>query len=317
MILVTGANGYVGRAVVMRLVQDCPSAAVIAAVRRQVAEWPQGCRQELIGDIDHLTDWTQALRGADVVVHCAARVHVMNETSADPIAEFRKVNVDGTANLARQAVASGVRRLVYLSSVKVNGESTESQRPFTAEDQPFPQDPYGVSKFEAEQVLRQTAAETGLEVVIIRPPLVYGPGVKANFAAMMRWLVRGIPLPLAAITFNRRSLVALDNLVDLIVTCLHHPAAAHQTFMVSDGRDLSSAELLRCLGDALDSPARLVHVPPMWLQVGAAMLRKQGVYSRLCGSLHVDISKTCRLLDWCPPLSVEEGLRRAAKGVHT
>jgi len=238
----------------------------------------------------------------------------MNDKSPDPLAEFRRVNVDGTAALARQAAASGVRRFVFLSSIKVNGEFTEAGQPFTADDVPAPEDPYGVSKHEAEQLLRQIAAETGMEVVIIRPPLVYGLGVKANFESMMRWLARGVPLPLAAVTNNRRSLVALDNLVDLIVTCLHHPAAANQTFLVSDDEDLSTAQLLKRMGAAIGQPARLFYLPPTLLKLGASVLNRPGIYQRLCGSLQLDIAKTRQLLGWTPPVSVDEGLRRAAEG---
>ncbi len=233
------------------------------------------------------------------------------------MAAFRSVNVEGTANLARQAAATGVRRFVFLSSVKVNGEFTETGQPFTADDAPAPKDPYGVSKYEAEKLLRKIAAETGMEVVIIRPPLVYGPGVKANFESMMRWLMRGVPLPLAAMTNNRRSLVALDNLVDLIVTCLNHPAAANQTFLVSDGEDLSSAQLLKRMGAAMGHPAHLFYMPPALLKLGASVLNKPGIYQRLCGSLQLDIAKTRQLLGWIPPVSVDEGLRRAAEGFRS
>jgi nucleoside-diphosphate-sugar epimerase len=267
-----------------------------------------------MGSLSSEADWTVALRSVDQVVHLAARVHVMNDKSSDPLAEFRRVNVEGTANLARQAAAAGVRRFVYLSSIKVNGEFTEVGHPFTADDAPAPEDPYGVSKQEAELALRQIAADTGMEVVIVRPPLVYGPGVKANFESMMRWLARGVPLPLAAVTQNQRSLVALDNLVDLIMTCLSHPAAANQTFLVSDGEDLSTAGLIRRMGAALGHPARLFYVPPSMLKLGAQVVNKPGIYQRLCGSLQLDIAKTRRLLGWCPPVSVDEGLRRAAEG---
>jgi nucleoside-diphosphate-sugar epimerase len=236
----------------------------------------------------------------------------MNDKSSDPLAEFRRVNVEGTANLARQAAAAGVRRFIFLSSIKVNGESTKEGQAFTAQDTPSPEDPYGVSKYEAELVLRQIAAETGMDVTIIRSPLVYGPGVKANFASMMRWIARGIPLPLSAITENRRSLVGLDNLVDLLLTCLRHPAAANQTFMASDGDDLSTANLLRRMGSAMGIPARLFYVPPTLLRAGAAILKRPGLYQRLCGSLQVDITKTRQILEWEPPLSVDEGLRRTA-----
>jgi nucleoside-diphosphate-sugar epimerase len=267
-----------------------------------------------MGGLSSATDWTVTLRSVGQVVHLAARVHVMNDKSTDPLAEFRQVNVEGTANLARQAAAAGVRRFVYLSSIKVNGEFTQEGRPFTADDAPAPEDPYGVSKHEAEQLLRQIATESGMEVVIIRPPLVYGPSVKANFESMMRWLARGVPLPLAAVTQNRRTLVALDNLVDLIMTCLSHPAAPNQTFLVSDGEDLSTADLLERMGAAMGKPARLFYLPPALLKLGATGLNKPGIYQRLCGSLQLDIAKTRQLLGWAPPVSVDEGLRRAAEG---
>ena len=267
-----------------------------------------------IGSLSSDTNWTEALSKVEQVVHLAARVHVMNDKSPDPLAEFRRVNVEGTSALARQAAAEGVKRFVYLSSVKVNGEFTKPGHPFTADDLPAPEDPYGVSKHEAEHLLRQISAETGMEAVIIRPPLVYGAGVKANFESMMRWLVRGLPLPLAAVTENRRSLVALDNLVDLIVTCLNHPAAANQTFLVSDGEDLSTARLLKRMGAAMGNSARLFYVPPALLKLGASVLNKPGIYQRLCGSLQLDITKTRQLLDWTPLVSVDEGLRRAAEG---
>jgi UDP-glucose 4-epimerase len=237
----------------------------------------------------------------------------MQETTADPLTEFRRVNVQGTLNLARQAAAAGVRRFVFVRSIKVNGESTQPGAPFKADDAPAPLDAYGVSKMEAEQGLRELAGQTGIEVIIIRPPLVYGPGVKANFAAMMHWLKRGVPLPLGAI-HNQRSLVALDNLVALLMTCLTHPAAANQTFMVSDGEDVSTTELLLRMGQAMGKPARLLPVPASWLKLAAALIGKPDVAQRLCGSLQVDISKTRELLGWVPPVSLDEGLRRAAKG---
>lgn len=313
-IAVTGANGFVGRALVRQLASN--NHQLLAYVRQ-----PGGCvridRVTTVAapELDPHSDWQfRHELGIDVLVHLAARVHVMKETSADPLTEIRKVNVAGTANLARQAAKAGVKRFVFLSSIKVNGEFTEAGEPFTADDVPAPEDPYGISKHEAERLLRQIAAETGMEVVIIRPPLVYGPGVKANFESMMRWLARGVPLPLAAVTRNRRSLVALDNLVDLIVTCLNHPAAANQTFLVSDGEDLSTAQLLKRMGAAMGQPARLFYVPPAFLKLGATVLNKPGIYQRLCGSLQLDIAKTRQLLGWTPPVSVDEGLRRAAEG---
>jgi UDP-glucose 4-epimerase len=315
MILVTRATGFVGRAVVQRLLADDESRQVVVAVRRDVQQWPERVLPRVTGDLEPTTDWSVALGGISAVVHCAARVHVMADTAASPLEEFRRVNVQGTLNLARQAAAAGVRRFVFISSIKVNGEATQLGRPFTADDAPAPLDAYGVSKMEAEQGLREIARKTGMEVVIIRPPLVYGPGIKANFSALMRWLRRGVPLPLGAI-HNQRSLVALGNLVDLIVTCLTHPAAANQTFLVSDGEDVSTTELLRRMGQALGRPARLVPVPASWLKLAAALVGKQDVAQRLCGSLQVDITKTRRLLGWTLPISLDEGLKKAAEGLR-
>lgn len=309
-VLVTGASGFVGRAV-WKSLQDMSGMEAVACVRRANAHMDTAI---VVGDMSHQTDWSAALTGVDAVVHTAGRVHVMQDMALDPLAEYRRVNVQGTLHLARQAAAAGVKRFVFLSSVKVNGEATQLGHPFTTDDAIAPQDPYAISKMEAEEGLREIAALTGMEVVIIRPPLVYGPGVKANFQAMMRWLVRGVPLPLGAITHNRRSLVALDNLVGLIVTCIHHPAAANQTFLVSDGEDLSTTDLLRRMGRALGKPARILPVPPALLKLGGAMVGRPELAQRLCGSLQVDISKTRQLLGWVPPLSVDEGLRRAAEG---
>ncbi len=263
-VLVTGATGFVGAALVQRLLENKSAAEIVAAVRSYTNTLPAGVKQEIFGDLMGKVDWQSALEDISSVVHCAARVHVMADTAADPLEEFRRVNVQGTLNLARQAAAAGVGRFVFVSSIGVNGAET-FQRPFTAHDEVAPHSPYAISKFEAEQGLRVLAAQTGMEVVIIRPPLVYGPGVKANFAAMMRWLKRGVPLPLGAI-YNRRSLVALDNLVDFIVLCLTHPAAANQTFLVSDGEDVSTTGLLRRMGQAMGRPARLIPVPASWLR---------------------------------------------------
>ena len=311
-IAVTGATGFVGNALVVKLV-SLPRFEVLAWVRKTPVHVLSGLQYVQQGDLSLDGSWQKDLAGVGVLVHAAARVHVMHDTATDPMAEFRRVNVQGTLRLARQAAAAGVRRFIFISSIKVNGEATAPGVPFFADDLPVPLDPYGVSKMEAEQGLRDIAAQTGMEVVIVRPPLVYGPGVKANFKAMMRWLARGIPLPLGAID-NRRSLVALGNLVDLIVTCIDHPAAANQTFLVSDGEDLSTTQLLQRMGQALGKPARLVPVPPALLKLGAALVGRPAVAPRLCGSLQVDISKTQQLLGWAPPLSVDEGLKKAAEG---
>ena len=312
MILVTGGTGFVGSSVLARLVED-GTMPVRAAVRSAGARITPGIDKVLVGALAEDTDWRAALAGVSALVHCAARVHVMDETAADPLEEFRRINVQGTLALARQAAAAGVQRFVFVSSIKVNGEMTAVGKPFTADDTPAPVDAYGVSKMEAEQALRALESESGMQVVIVRPPLVYGKGVKANFATMMRWLARGIPLPLGAI-HNRRSLVALDNLVDLIVTCVRHPQAAGQTFLVSDGQDPSTTELLQRMGRAMGRPARLIPLPAVCLTLGASLLGKRDVAQRLCGSLQVDIGKTRRLLGWTPPLTLDQGLQKAAKG---
>ena len=310
-ILVTGANGFVGHALFLRLLAT-GGLTVIGSVRNgAVVTAGRAASLVTVGELAPNTDWSAALVGVQAVAHTAARVHVMQDDAADPLAEFRRVNVEGTLNLARQAAAAGVRRFVFVSSIKVNGESTRPGQPFTADDAPAPLDAYGVSKMEAEVGLRHITSETGMEVVVIRPPLVYGPGAKANFAAMMRWLRRGVPLPLGGID-NRRSLVALDNLVDLVITCVTHPAAAGQTFLVSDGNDVSTTELLRRMGDAMGCPARLIPVPESWLTLAAAVVGRGAVTQRLCGSLQIDIEKTRRLLGWQPPLTLDQGLQRAA-----
>jgi nucleoside-diphosphate-sugar epimerase len=308
--MVSGASGFVGLAVISRLL-TMDDVCVIAGSRRTELLWPVAVTPLLLSDLGSSSQLIP-LAGVEAVVHSAARAHVMSDQASDPLAEFRKVNVEGTLNLARQAAEAGVRRFIFISSIKVNGEGTSADSPYVADAQAAPADPYGISKMLAEQGLRELAAETGMEVVIIRPVLVYGPGVKANFLSMMRWLHKGVPLPFGAI-HNRRSLVALDNLVDLIITCIDHPAAANQTFLVSDAEDLSTTELLCRMGVALGRPARLLPLPSWILEAGAAMLGKQALSQRLCGSLQVDISKTRELLNWTPPVSVDEALRKTAK----
>ena len=305
----TGANGFVGKSLCVELLRQGES---IRAVTRSAHLQVENIETVSVSTIDGETDWAPALPGVNIVIHLAARVHVMKDTANDALSEFRRVNVEGTLNLARQAVESGVQRFIFISSIKVNGEGTPLGQPYTAEDQPAPVDPYGISKLEAEDALRQLASESGMEMVIIRPPLVYGPGVRANFQSMMRWLNKGIPLPLGAI-HNLRSLVALDNLIDLIVTCIHHPAAANQTFLAGDGEDLSTTELLLRMAAALGKKVWLIPVPGFLLVWGASLLGKQAMAQRLCGSLQVDISKARDLLDWKPPVSVDEALRKTAQ----
>jgi len=308
-ILVTGANGFVGRALCKALHQ---SSYQVRTTTRTANKHQTSPDQFLVGDIIATTQWEQVLPDINVVIHLAARVHVMNDQAVDPLSEFRKVNVAGTLNLARQAAMAGVKRFIFISSIKVNGESTAANHPFSADDIPAPADAYGISKREAEDALRLLAEETGLEVVIIRPPLVYGPGVKANFLSMMRWLHKGLPLPLGNID-NKRSLVALDNLVDLIATCVDHPAAANQTFLVSDDEDLSTSGLLHRMAKALGKTAWLLPFPGWLLTMVAGLIGKKAVAQRLCDSLQVDITKTRQVLNWTPPINVDEGLRRAAQ----
>jgi len=317
-VLITGATGFVGSALVKALDNDVRYVP-LSVVRSKA----QGCESSAgtfyISDLSSTTDWRDGLKDCAVVVHTAARVHVMNEVASDALAEFRKVNVAGTLRLARQAAEAGVRRFVFISSVKVNGESTDSGRPFTAEDLPAPSDPYGVSKQEAEEALRVVSAETGMEVVIIRPTLVYGPGVKANFRSMMGWIKKGVPLPFGAI-HNKRSLVAIDNLVSLITVCLSHPKAAGEVFLASDGVDLSTTELLRKTAAALGVKSRLIPVPARLLIACAIITGRRSLSQRLCGSLQVDPQKTQSVLGWSPPVSVDDALNRTAEeflGCHS
>lgn len=290
LLLVTGATGFVGGAVCGRLTAE----------------------HRPFRTAGRDADWDGVLAGCGAVLHLAARVHVMNETARDPLEAFRRTNVDATLALARKAVAAGVQRFIYVSSAKVNGEATVPGRPFTAHDMPAPEDPYAISKHEAELALKALSAATGLEVVVVRPPLVYGPGVKANFAALMRWVARGRPLPLGSIEHNRRSLVGLSNLVDLLLCCVTHPAAAGQVFLASDGEDLSTAELVRRMGRASGHEARLWPMPETVLRVAAGAVGRSGVVQRLCGSLQLDISHTRDTLAWTPPLSVDAELARTA-----
>lgn len=291
-IALTGAGGFVGRHLSLSLTgRGCD----VIPLARGVDPMP-------------------VLRGVNVVVHLAARVHVMNDASEDPLYEFREANVYATERLARQAAAAGVRRFVFVSSVKVNGEETLLGQPYKEVDAPSPQDAYGLSKWEAEQQLSNVALETGMEVVVVRPPLIYGPGVKANFALLMRAVQHGLPIPLGAIE-NARSLIGLDNFVDFIYCCMTHPAAVNQTFLVSDGRDVSSAQLVRELATAAGVKPNLWFVPQWALELGAGMVGKRNVVQRLCGNLQVDISKAQTLLGWTPPVSMEEGLKKAVSKV--
>ncbi|MFO1417616.1 MAG: SDR family oxidoreductase [Methylotetracoccus sp.] len=307
-VLVTGAGGFVGR----HLCRTLRSAgfSVRAAVRREV-ELPDVDEVVAVGSIDEQTSWHAALRNVDFVAHLAARVHVLTERLPDPLEEFRRVNVAGTEHLARSAACSGVRRFVFVSSIKVNGESTSVGEDFSEASVPRPQDPYGMSKWEAEQALAAVGSDSGMEIVCVRPPLVYGPGVGANFRSMMRWVARGLPLPLAAVR-NRRSLVYIGNLTDALARCLLSSRAAGQTFMVCDGEDLSTPDLIRRVARALSVRPRLIAVPPAVLRFSGSMLHRQPAVSRLTESLCVDGRLIRTELGWSSPFSVDQGLAETA-----
>lgn len=306
--LVTGANGFVGQALCAEAIRR--GLPVIGAAR-SACELPAGVEQVIVGTIDGETDWTDALPRVDVVIHLAARVHVMRETDADPLAAFRYVNVAGTKRLALMAAKAGVRRFVFLSSVGVNGNVTH-ELPFTEEDEPHPQNPYALSKLEAEKVLHGISAELGMEVVIIRAPLVYGPGNPGNFLRLLSLVDKGWPLPLASVT-NSRSLIYLENLVDAIVTCISHPKAAGQTYLINDGEDVSTPELIRKVAAALGRPARLFPFPPSLMRFAGKLFGKSDAVERLVGSLTIDSSKIRRELGWKPPYTMEEGLAETAR----
>lgn len=309
-VLITGANGFVGFALCQSLVDaGCTVTGAVRAADRQRDD--RGHAHVIIGDIDGATDWLRCLQGAEAVVHLAARMQNPHLTGAALLRAMRQVNVAGTDNLARQAAASGVRRFVYVSSIKVNGERTGA-RPFRVGDHPSPQDAYAISKYEAEKVLRRVAAETGLEIVLVRPPLVYGPNVKGNFLTLMQWMDKGLPLPLAAIE-NRRSLIALENLIEFLMLCLHHPRAAGQTFLISDGEDLSTPELLRRIACALGRPVHLWPMPLVLLRFAALATGKRNEFNRLGGSLQVDASYARERLAWHPRASLDEALSRTVE----
>lgn len=294
-VLVTGATGFVGRHL-------CPLLSQAGWEVRPALRRPgEGI---VVGDLGPDTQWQSALAGCQAVVHLAARVHVMNDTAQDPLAAFRAVNTAGTLNLARQAAQAGVRRLVFISSIKVNGE----QGHFTADTPPTPTDPYGISKWEAEQGLHQIAAETGLEVVILRPPLIYGPGVGANFLALLKLVQRGIPLPFALVN-NRRSLVYIGNFTDAIRHCLQHPAAPGKTFLVSDGEDVSSRQLVSAIATAMGKTALQLPIPPRLMALAGQLLGKGPQVQRLLGSLTVDSSPLKETLGWAPPYTLEMGMK--------
>jgi nucleoside-diphosphate-sugar epimerase len=310
LILVTGATGFVGTALCHALSQQG------YRIRRAVRSGPHAAVENAypISDMTQEAAWQQALQGVSAVIHLAARTHVLDDRSADPLAEYRKVNVQITNALARQAAANGVRRLVFLSSIKVNGEST-AVAPYAESDLPAPEDAYGISKLEAERALEQIAKTTGLETVILRPPLVYGPQVKGNFLRMLGAVSRGMPLPFASVN-NRRSLIYVGNLVDAIITCINAPAAAGKTYLLSDGEDIASPVLIGKLAAAMGKSARLLPCPPALLMLGATMFGKQAAAARLLGSLRVDSTRIRRELGWQPRYSLDQGLSATAQWYH-
>jgi len=308
--LLTGGSGFIGKAACLAFL-SLGNSIKLTLRSTSGTSIPLGCGSMVFEDIRAKTNWSAALKGVDCVIHLAARAHVMTETKADPLAAYREVNVAGTHRLAEQAAASGVRRLVFLSSIGVNGTFTDGPSSFAAQDVPCPTENYAISKWEAEQALWEVSAKTGLEVAVIRSPLVYGPGVKGNMLRLLQWAARGVPLPLGAVN-NARSLIGLDNLVDLLIRCVNHPAAAGQTLLVSDGQDLSTPELIRTLAHSMKKPARLLPVPVPLLRAAGSLVGKRAEVDRLVGSLRVDSSHTRALLGWTPPVSVEAGLKKMA-----
>ncbi|QIL42833.1 SDR family oxidoreductase [Acidovorax sp. HDW3] len=303
-VLLTGASGFIGQSLVGRLGQ---CGVFVRPIFRSAMQTAGTKDAVIVPGLDASTNWNAVLHDVDVIIHTAARAHIMRDEALDPLAEYRRVNVEGSLNLARQAAAAGVKRFVFISSVGVNGSAT-SGKPFSADDTPSPAEPYALSKWEAEQGLHAIAAQTGLEVVIIRPPLVYGPHAPGNFGRLVSAVQRGAWLPLGAV-HNRRTLVALENLVDLIALCARHPAAANQVFMAGDAEDVSTTLLLQRIGQAVGRPARLLPVPVWLMRAGAALLGKAQVVDKVCSDLQVDIGKTQALLGWVPPVDMQTAMR--------
>lgn len=309
MILLTGATGFVGNALLQKLIQQ-PTLAICTYGRSVPVGLPRyntPVFNHVMGEISALADYATALGDVDVVIHCAAQAHT-NKNCIDYQAELNHVNCDGTLSLARQAVDAGVKRFVFISSIGVNGGFSR-EGPFKHDDTAAPWDEYTKSKYAAELGLQQLAKVTGLEVVIIRPPLVYGANAPGNFGKLVQAVKAGKWLPLGAI-HNQRSFVALPNLVDLIITCIDHPHAINQTFLVSDDQDISTTQLLEMMTRAAGKSPRLLAVPMSWLRLVGKLTGKEAVIERLCGNLQVDISHTKKMLGWQPPISVEDGIKR-------
>ncbi len=305
-ILITGASGFVGQSLVSFLCQKQYELRLISRNARDIDDENHYLH---IDDIHADTNWQNALEGVDVIVHLAARVHVMNEDRDNPLEAFRQVNVDGTLNLANQAANVGVKRFIFVSSVKVNGESTAIDKPFKFSDAAHPQDAYGISKLEAEKGLVKVSHSTGMEVVIIRPPLIYGDGVKANFANMLKLIKLGLPLPFGAIK-NKRSLIYVENLTSFIAACISNKNAANKTFLVSDGEDVSTTELLKACAVALNKKIWLMPIPQSWLIFAFKLIGKQSLAQRLLGNLQIDSQYACETLNWKPPYTLAQGLEK-------
>lgn len=309
---ISGATGFVGKALLQKLGPDTFSARRLLHRSDPRLLLPD---DRVIGDIGPATEWRHALEGVDCVVHLAARTHILNEHSPDSLAAYRHINVEGTRNLARQAVMAGVCRFIFLSSIKVNGESTADQ-PYRETDTPAPIDAYGISKLEAEDVLRDICSSSAMELVIVRPPLVYGPGVKGNFLRLLQLIQRGIPLPLASVN-NRRSLIHVENLADAICSCLKVPAAAGQTFLASDHDEgIATNTMITLLAEGLNRPARLFPFPPRLLQLAGVMLGQSATIARLTGSLSVSASHLRNVTGWRPRIPLDQGLIETAQWYH-
>ncbi|WP_420590294.1 UDP-glucose 4-epimerase family protein [Bacterioplanoides sp.] len=311
-VLLTGANGFLGTSISEQL--DIRNYGFIPMVRKINKYSPKNARA--VGNIDSNTDFSEVLPSIDVVIHAAARAHIMEEEVADPLTEYRKINVAGSENLARQAAVAGVKRFIFISSVKVSGESTSGKNAYNESMAAAPEDAYGQSKYEAEEALKRIAAETGIELVIIRPPLVYGPGVKANFLSLFKLCKLSVPLPFALVN-NQRSMVYLENLVDFIIQCVDHPNAANQTFFISDGKDLSLSYLIRTIRKAINKPALLFPVPVWLFKLAGRLIGKTAVMDRLVGNLQVDSTKAQQLLAWRPPCTIEEGIKATVADINS
>jgi UDP-glucose 4-epimerase len=306
-ILLTGYTGFVGRHLTQLLVND-HNLTFLGRKKNKIGKYFKA-------SIDKCSNYQSALSGIDVVIHCAARVHVMGNIASDALNEYRNVNTFGTLNLARQAADSGVKRFIFLSTIKVNGESTTGKNPFSVKDTINATDPYGISKAEAEQQLLSLSNSSDMEVVIIRPPLVYGEGVKANFSKLLSLVSRGYPLPFRSIIQNKRSLVSVYNLVDLIKVCVTHPSAANQVFLVSDDHDISTAEIVSLMARVQEKANFSFPVPVFMYKLIGGILKKENAVDRLVGSLQIDLSHTKKTLNWKPPYSIEHGFTLAAKSM--